>query len=301
MKTENIIVNLPFFPGFYESILSQSLNHAEERECEYSAEKETSQEYYPETYQPEELRLNSSDYASILFDCMDYRAAHEKMAKDYVSAFDSWAADNLGTAAGTFTFESMDSPREYNFRTDRVYATVPFAAMETLYQAIDRDNLGKLIKERHTSRSGFISFYSDDLAEWEAKEFADFDHNEMGTILSAAIIPHVQERRDLNDDVCAPIFEHDYEYVDNNCDWAKFAEKTREERAEKLAAWIEADSEEAARYVAQHHSETLAVLELALGEMDSESRSQWEATAGVVAARFYRCPFTPDMFGGVTP
>ncbi|AOR76525.1 hypothetical protein [Novosphingobium resinovorum] len=289
----NVVVNLPFFPGFYCSSLSGALDHAETMEAENSAEKEESAEYYPETYQPEELRLSAADYQKILFDCMDYGGAHRSMAADYVAAFDQWATENLETPAGTFTFESMDSPREYNFRTDRVYATVPLAAMESLYRSLDLEKLAAVIAERHSSRSGFISFYPDDVDEWQGKEFAEFDHNEMGTILCAAIASREAENPD--ETCCYAVDESSYEYVDKWCDWQKFESAVREKRAEKLAAWIDADSDAAARYVA-HHAETLTVLELALAELDTETRTAWEASAGIIAARFYRCPFTPDMF-----
>ena len=59
-KTDNLLViNLPFFPGFYCSNLSQTIDNAEEMAGEHSAEKEESKEYYPETYQPAELRIDA--------------------------------------------------------------------------------------------------------------------------------------------------------------------------------------------------------------------------------------------------
>ena len=36
--TDTVIVNLPFFPGFYESTLSWVLDSVEEREAEYYTE-----------------------------------------------------------------------------------------------------------------------------------------------------------------------------------------------------------------------------------------------------------------------
>lgn len=292
--SESVIINLPFFPGFYESMLSGTVDNAEEREAENSAEKEESKEYYPETYQPEELRLDSSDYAGILFDCMNYSAAYQAMAADYCDAFDNWAADNLETPRGTFKFESMDSPREYNFRTDRVYVTAPLAVMEKFRAAVDVEKLREEVESRHKSRSGFISFYSDDVDSWLEKPLDEFDHNELGTLLCATMAPHIDGESDFNWELCAPLFESDYEYVDQHCDWDKFAEKARELRAEKLAAWIASDAEAAARYVA-HNQDALAVLELALAELDSDDRRQWEAMAGIQAARFYRCPFTMEL------
>ena len=42
--------------------------------------------------------------------------------------------------------------------------------------------------------------------------------------------------------------------------------------------------------------EALDILPLALIDVDADDRQQWEAAAGIVAARYYRCPFTIDMF-----
>jgi len=115
------------------------------------------------------------------------------------------------------------------------------------------------------------------------------------TILCAAMAAHIDDESQINWDMCESMFESDYQYIDSHCDWEKFAEKVREKRAEKLVEWIETDSQSAARYVASH-KESAAVLELALGELDSETRAQWEAASGVVAARYYRCSMTRDMF-----
>lgn len=293
---ETVIVNLPFFPGFYESMLSRTLDHAEERQGECDAEKEGSEEYYPETYQPEKLRLSAADYCDIMLDCMDYRGAHEAMAKDYCDAFDSWAAQNIGTPEGSFVFESMDSPREYNFTTDRVYCTVPLSVMEQLRSGIDHSTMAEMIKERHSSRSGFISFYSNDVASWDDKETADFDHNELGTVLSAAMVPHVESNRDFNWTICEGIFETDYEYVDNHCDWKKHESKVTEKRAEKLAAWIKNDPDAAAAHLQRDSAARETLLPLAMDEMDTSEREAWETAFNVYADAHYRCPVTRDLF-----
>lgn len=288
---DSVIVNLPFFPGFYESSLSGTLDNAEEQHASNEAEREESREYYPETYQPEELRLDSSDYAEILMGAMDYGAAHRAMAAAYVDSFDNWASEALNTAPGSFVFESMDSPREYNFTTDRVYVTVSLATMESLYNAIDPAVLREAIEARHTSRSGFISFYSNDLDEWQGKAFDEFDHNEYGTILAAAIHASGQSE-EMRDAVEYPLYESDYEFVDQNCNWAKFETLAREKRAEKLAEWIQSDMPAARAYV-DTAAEVAEIVELALVELDSADLEAWGLRPEF---SHYRCPFTIDMF-----
>lgn len=287
----NVVINLPFFPGFYESSLSQTLDYAKEREAEYNAERETSQQYHPETYQPEELRLDSCDYGEILMDCVNYRDAHEAMARDYVESFDNWAADSLGTPADSFVFESMTSPREYNFSTDQVYAIVPLAVMESLHRSTDAAKLAALITQRHSSRDGFISFYANDLESWEAKPFDEWDHNEMGTMLCAAIAA-TGASDTMRDEIEYPIYEAYHEYLDKHCDWAKFERLAREKRAEKLAEWIRADAMSARAYVATA-ADVAEIVDLALGELDSDEAAIWFDAADESR---YRCPYTLDLF-----
>ena len=132
-------MRLPFFPGFYESMLSSAIDSHEEQEAEYMAEKENSQQYEPETYQPEHLRISAQEYASLFFDCCRYSPVYHKIAQFWVEAFDLWCKNNLGTPEGSFTFEQMVSPREYNFTTDVVYAYVPEAVIQSLFEKSAKD------------------------------------------------------------------------------------------------------------------------------------------------------------------
>ena len=291
--SDTVIVNVPFFPGFYGSILSQALDHAQEREVECNEERESLQEYHPDTYWPEELRLTGWQYGEPLSDCTDYSAAYEAMARDWCSFFDDWAMDNLGTPANSFKFESMTSPRFYNFETDRVFCTVPLAVMESLWQGIDRDKLQAVIESRHKSRDGFVSFYDSDLESWLEKSPADMDHNELGTLVVAAMAQAgFDDDSDLQWQICEPILNCDSEYLDHNCDWQKLESKLREARVELLAKLLESDPDKAARYIAAHER-VAELLPDALAECDSDTQEVWQ---DLTDARSYRCPLTIDMF-----
>lgn len=293
--THTVIVNVPFFPGFYESDLSGALDIAQEREVEYNEERESSQEYHPDTFWPEELRLTGWQYGEPLSDCTDYSAAYEAMARDWCESFDNWAMENIDTPANTFVFESMTSPRFYNFETDRVFCTVPLAVMESLWQGIDRDKLQAVIERRHKSRSGFISFYDSDIESWLEKSPADMDHNELGTVLVAAMVQAVfDDDSDLQWQICEPILENDYEYLHKHCDWQKLESKLRELRVELLAKLIEENPGQAARYIGPYER-VAELLPDALAECDSDTQAAWQEKAD---SRPYRCPVTIDMFAG---
>lgn len=91
-------------------------------------------------------------------------------------------------------FEALTSPREYNFETDRIFCDVPLAALENIYLYCDKDVLRAHIEDRCTSRSGFHSFYANTLDAWQRKPFADWDHNELGILIQAALLTAHHER-----------------------------------------------------------------------------------------------------------
>lgn len=275
-------IQVPFFPGFYESILSQSLDIAIEQEAENLRERESSQEYYPDSYWPAPLRIDHSD----LWQAVDSRAAYERMTADWCATLDDWLADTIETPPSSFTYSHMDSPRYYNFETDHVYVEASLDTIERLYADCDKARLSECIKARHTSRDGFVSFYSNSLSEWQEKPIAEWDCIELGTLLCAAI-PEEPEQWEL----CESILERDYEYLDGALDWQKYDESCQSERAEKLARWIESDMP-AAWKAAQQCERIAALVPLAMDELSDESRDEWESMADSVP---YRCPHTLEL------
>lgn len=108
----------------------------------------------------------------------DYNAMCNKIATMYVEELAELTGVNL-------VFESLRSPREYNFSTDTIYAHIDNRTVRKLFaQAIDKlDIFQEVINERHTSRSGFISFYSNNINDWIKKPCNKYDHNEIETLL----------------------------------------------------------------------------------------------------------------------
>jgi len=227
--TETTSIKIPFC-GLYYSMLSHELDYVEEREAEWLEEKQKEDGIAPE------LRLEASTFREILFDVTNYRAAHEAIARDYAEAF-AEKMDEVFEFDTGFKFEEMTSPRFYNFETDRLFCRVPVATVERLFEISkddDHKTLAKVIRERHTSRDGFISFYENDLAKWLEKPLEDWDHNELETLLLAALeIVHGDA-----EEVCREVemwvlegegvFHAHHEAVD----WECFDEIVREKRAE---------------------------------------------------------------------
>ena len=114
-------------------------------------------------------------------DAADWRIVQNRYAADYAAAF---AAEfNL-----PLQFESMKSPREYNFSTDIIYCTISAENAAWLFDTCNKAILDKIARETFTSRDGFISFYSKDFTEWG--NILAWDHNQLGVLIRA----HVEEQ-----------------------------------------------------------------------------------------------------------
>lgn len=148
-------VRLMFFSGFYESI----------HDSVFDFETEMIMEDYPDK--------NWKDFR-FTYDLESY-------CKRYVRAISSELGIDL-------EFQELISPREYNFTTDKIICWIKPKDVKKLATALNSPTLEKLVKERFTSRDGFISFYSRYVDEWKEKPVKEWDAVELGTLLDAWII-----------------------------------------------------------------------------------------------------------------
>lgn len=147
-----------------------------ERQVEYEAE-----------HWADEWDYSRSDVNAALGDLIDWRATYARGAKCYVESI-----VHLLQREGVeldLKFREMTSPREYNFTTDRIWADVDLAQLHPLRSRIDRSIFDRLVHENFTSRSGFVSFYSDDADDlWEIDfDSNDCDSNQLCIFLEALI------------------------------------------------------------------------------------------------------------------
>lgn len=80
---------------------------------------------------------------------------------------------------------TIDSPREYNFGTDRLFIKVPAAKLMDLYNLVDKQIIAQMVKDQFTSYDGFSSFYSNNWADEEWLKVESWDHNQWCTLLLA--------------------------------------------------------------------------------------------------------------------
>lgn len=227
---EKLLTTIPF-GGFYESCWSQAIDDEEANYAEFFAN-----ELQEEQGIADYLRLSESEVAEILFRVTSYDIAYRRFAKSYAEAYNKWISDELGWNVG-LEFESLVSPREYNFCTDRIFCYIPLESVKRLFEMSakeDHKRLKEVIKERFTSRDGFISFYSNNLEEWVNKPLNQWDHNEIGTLL-IAVTPRFDDASwtFYEDMSYNGGFYRDWEAA---VDWGEFEKLVEERREEK---WLE--------------------------------------------------------------
>jgi hypothetical protein len=217
-------INIPF-GGFYESMWSSILDDALEQAAEYDCNERQREEGVPS-----DLHLDERAYQDAIFEACNYRAGELEIAKDYVECFNRKIKEETGIDLG-LKFKTMESPREYNFTTDRLFSDISLKARRRmLAYSRNLDNhatLARMIEKRHTSRSGFSSFYSNDWADWKAKPVAEWDHNELGTLLCVLV---ARLGQDWEWDIYESLAERGYDYQDEAIDWAKYEATIKEAR-----------------------------------------------------------------------
>ena len=173
--SETRTTSIPF-SGFYESAHDAQLDRA--LESAFSDE-------------------NGNPIASILsdaFDCVDWRVAHLAYAQLYCEAL----AD---ACEAKWTFAKLDSPREYNFRSDEIDVTLTLAELQRMRAHVETATLAALVADRCTSRDGFCSFYSADLGDWG--ELEEWDAPQLALLVECycnAYVPADERAWELVDD-----------------------------------------------------------------------------------------------------
>jgi hypothetical protein len=164
-KREQFSCLVPF-AGFYYSVHDKHIDYCEEV-----------------LMQDIDGEVNSKLY-EMFWDDIDYREVHSK----YAARFTEWLSHYLGVR---LEFEEMRSPRFYNFETDRIFAKLSRADFCKLLKKVRGARLKKMAEDMFTSRSGFISFYSNKVEEWGRIDA--WDHNHCGAVLAAAVRLFEQE------------------------------------------------------------------------------------------------------------
>jgi len=158
------------FDGFYNSFISADIEHEIEIDTEYYSE------LYDLNESEEELLCNS------FLNINSYKF-YNQIAKDYTNFYINALNNRLKGFTLKATYKSFNSPREYNFETDKIFIEIEENHAVDFIKHIVKNykkELEKKIEDRFKSKSGFISFYKNSIDLW-TKDFKEWDCNMIGT------------------------------------------------------------------------------------------------------------------------
>lgn len=156
-----MIIQIPF-SGFYNSI--------HDSELDYQLNNRLFTDYIAGFYNNDNL----SNYA---YDAIDWQNLYIEYASKYVYFFASQFELNI-------KFESLSSPREYNFTTDRIFCTINDSEIMRMWRETKPEVMINQVKSMFTSYDGFHSHYSNDFNEWKNSPL-EYDNNELYCLLLA--------------------------------------------------------------------------------------------------------------------
>ena len=157
---------LPIFPGFYNTL-----------------------------FQADEERVIEEPYK---FDDFDYKTYEKEVGEKATEVVEEWLEDfNIKVK-----FQSVSSPREYNFANDSIHVEY-ILAKDSMKKILDylkehREEFEQDLKDRYTSRSGFMSFHSTEADEWitDLKSGKDLSHK-LGSVLEFILKNEGHDDEDL--------------------------------------------------------------------------------------------------------
>jgi hypothetical protein len=349
-ERESVVFHVSGFPGWYSSWLDQALDSEIEQDCDYVAREQDSKYYadnpaanynYPESLKVTESDMSDAYYSQASF--CDYRRERNiewlatlaetltdecggrlHLDKESLTSNESRWNAALAALADSLKYESMSSPREYNFTTDRLFAYGRLQAFRVMLRLARRPEYreawGAFVESRHSSRSGFISHYSNDSTDPESwgRDIGEYDHNQLATLFAFALdsCEMFATRRlgrradsawdDINDSICDAMLNGEDSAFYQHVQLGDSA--IAEIRGRKLCEWIEG---ERLNYSGAWESDCEALKWLA-GNPDSDIvKAAREHDGDLIKAALEfiardseafppRCEKTPDMFAADT-
>lgn len=236
MSKQSIIIP---FQGFYNSWYSDAIDREQEQFCEYEVSENRVR-----------ADITESELNDLLWYCADYSAAYLEIAKKYVDAFQDYINEETGENI-RLEFETMTSPKYYNFTTDRIFCFIHPDDLARMFEEVKASPEFKdTIEARHKSRSGFISYYAHDLETWLLKDISEYDHNEAQTVLIAWLSFKGIEEDSLAFGVYELMADGEtfFSAFDSAVDWKKYESKLADLIAEKDAENLELNPDYVAPY-----------------------------------------------------
>jgi len=89
-----------------------------------------------------------------------------------------------------FVFADLESPREYNFETDKIFANITIEEINKMYEEVfsnetTKKNFRDKVSSHFAKRDGFAPNYSDDYNNWG--DISTWDYNQLSILLGTYI------------------------------------------------------------------------------------------------------------------
>lgn len=228
-------IEVKSFIGFYETIFSEIYIEEEERE--------RLREQYPDFEHLADWEIDSDVYRN---------AVAKEFAEMYISELNDKLQLNIKLIS-----ENFESPREYNFTTDKIICSIEVGNYDEFIEKIIhlmsdpeyRIKLAKIIKERHSDAPGFWSFMSNDIEEWFDYLFDPDNTNYLECILWYLYCLTTGESIDGDGDW--NMADQIYEYIKCNLDVTSLVPTTDAAREEYEQWQKEKERKEAIRRLPQ--------------------------------------------------
>ena len=182
---------LPVFNGFYNTLFENILDNAVDNQIEYYNEQ------------------NGTNLSYDNFD-FDFTTIQNKICIDAVSKIEE-KLNEIGINC-TINFETLVSPREYNFSNDSINIEINFKKFSRVIEILEQnyDSFSQYIKEHYTSRDGFVSSHSSYASDWikDLRENPENETHKVGAVLDF-ILHEIEEYNDecLYFDLCENCYE----------------------------------------------------------------------------------------------
>ena len=157
----NIKIELPF-SGFYVSIYDSHIDNIIE--------------YYLYELEGEQL-----EKAQDAFYMMNYDATRKAICEHYIQAYNQVFYDEFNIDLN-LTFESLTSPKFYNFESDRLFVNIDPEVFKQVINLLDDDTIQKTLSEKYKTQSGYIVFEST-IEAIKNKDYELFSSDLLGMLL----------------------------------------------------------------------------------------------------------------------
>jgi len=142
---------------------------------------------------------NEAVARDVMMQQIDFAKVRDTLAREWLRIFnitlnDMFKASDFKAAERLridLTFDHLDSPKDYFQGNDRIMAKMPLRQVYQMFAVSVAQNhqaFRQVIAERHTSCSGFVSFYPNNLQEFMADRMESWDLNKIGTLMRSVIV-----------------------------------------------------------------------------------------------------------------